>query len=425
MRFTTVVLENFRGFRGVHEIVLHPELTVLAGLNGSGKSSVLDAAASCLSGMVSLLAGGQNTWFGNGDIANVSVGSDRSEWSLSYVLGDDQHEEGTRCTAPARSLPSTQDVAAVLPGLMRLRQEAGDPQHVLPFFSYIHSSSTRHAVTHLPGVSLPGRLIAYQHAFDSEAVQFEAFSSWFEQVENLENEEKIRWGNLGRQLPPLRAVRNAVRRFMGSLRDAEFGDLSVIRSFGDNPFQPPKGRLAVKKRSEQLFIEQLSDGERRLILAVADTARRMVVLNPKMSDALETPGILLIDEIELHLHPQWQRTVVAALRAAFPKLQFVLATHAPAVLASVPNECVVVLKDGGVLAGQSQVYGRDPNTILSTVMDTPLRPDDVQAELDALFSELDAHPRKAKNRIKRLEEKIGADDPDLVRARALLQLLAG
>lgn len=430
MQVTKIGLENFRGFSGKHEIVLHPELTVLAGLNGSGKSSVLDAAASLLSVFVSWLNGGREAWFGGGDTSSIHSTAETAVWTLEW-FGDDSDEADEASLGATFSTTVLRDWRErshkfATPTFTTLRNAVPSLDRPLPYFGYIHSSSTRAAAEYQPeDVKLKGRLLAYAGAFDTESVQFDALSAWFEQEENLENQEKIRSRNLSRELPSLRAVRIAVKRFLSTLHGVKLGTLSVIRSHGDDPLKPPKGRLAIEKNGHQLFIEQLSDGERRLILLVADTARRMVVLNPKMEDALETEGLLLLDEIELHLHPQWQRTVIAAIRAAFPRLQFVFATHAPAVLATVPNECVVVLDDGKVLPGTPQVFGRDPNTILSTVMDTPLRPDDVQAELDALFSELDAHPRKAKNRLKKLEERLGADDPDLVRARALMRFMAG
>lgn len=430
MRFTGIQLLHFRGFSGKHEIVLHPELTVLAGLNGSGKSSVLDAAASVMSGAVSWIAGGNASWFGGGDTSNIHSAAETAEWQLDWHGTENRTVGSGRLWAsfsPTYTKSRTESKRGTESAtLTSLRNAVPDLNVPLPYFGYIHSSSTRAAVELQPrGVTLKGRLLAYAGAFDTESVQFDALSAWFEQEENLENQEKIRSGNLNRSLPSLRAVRKAVQRFLSKLHGSRLHDLTVLRSRGANPLEPAAGRLAITKDGHQLFIEQLSDGERRLILLVADTARRMVVLNPKMEDALETEGLLLLDEIELHLHPQWQRTVIAAIRAAFPRLQFVFATHAPAVLATVPNECVVVLDDGKVLPGTPQVFGRDPNTILSTVMDTPLRPDDVQVELDALFSELDAHPRKAKNRLKKLEERLGADDPDLVRARALMRFMAG
>lgn len=161
------------------------------------------------------------------------------------------------------------------------------------------------------------------------------------------------------------------------------------------------------------------------MLLVADTARRMVILNPGLEDALLSPGVLLIDEIELHLHPQWQRRVIPALQAAFPKLQLIVSTHAPAVLATVPNECVVVLDGGKVLEGTPRVYGLDSNSILNGLMATPTLPDAIQARFDALYALIDDDPAAAPAAIDALAADVGSDHPELVRARGLLVFLAG
>jgi len=201
--------------------------------------------------------------------------------------------------------------------------------------------------------------------------------------------------------------------------------VSVLRQHGADPLKPAAGRLFIQKGGRPLFFDQLSDGERRLLSIVLDLARRMVILNPQLPDPTQAEGVLLIDEIELHLHPQWQRTVVDAMVAAFPQMQLLLSTHSPLVLSSVQNEHILVLDDGKVLSGTPSFSGRDPNTILTGPMATPLRPDDIQRSLSELYLLIDQSPRKAKKPLKELEKKLGADDPDLVRARALLSLLEG
>ncbi len=209
---------------------------------------------------------------------------------------------------------------------------------------------------------------------------------------------------------------------MSSMHDARLEGMSIVRIHSDDPFAPATAKLSIVKDGTALFLEQLSDGERRLLLLVADTARRAVILNPGMEEPLQSPGILMVDEIELHLHPTWQRTAVGALRATFPNMQLILTTHSPHVLASVPDRSVILLKDGKVLQG-ARVYGRDTQSVLSEVMDTPPRPDAVLKRIQELYAWMEPHPRKAKKRLKDLEAEIGADDPELVRARAMFEFM--
>lgn len=92
-------------------------------------------------------------------------------------------------------------------------------------------------------------------------------------------------------------------------------------------------------------MEALSDGARSVISMTADIAYRMARLNPDLGEnvTLETPGVVLIDEIDMHLHPSWQQTVVNDLHKAFPKVQFIVTTHSPQVLTSVPAEDIRIL----------------------------------------------------------------------------------
>ena len=95
-----------------------------------------------------------------------------------------------------------------------------------------------------------------------------------------------------------------------------------------------------------MIVDDLSDGFRSILSMVADLAYRMVRLNPFLGRRaiLDTPGIVLIDEIDMHLHPSWQQTVLLDLQKAFPKVQFIVTTHSPQVLGSVPPDSIRVLE---------------------------------------------------------------------------------
>src|SRR5690606_16645134 len=113
--------------------------------------------------------------------------------------------------------------------------------------------------------------------------------------------------------------------------------------------RPP--RFSVMKSGRMLFLEQLSDGERGLLALVFDLTRRLAIANPDSANPIsEGVALVLIDEIELHLHPKWQRDVLQRLRGIFKACQFVVTTHSPLVLGEVPARCVRFLEfvDGKV-----------------------------------------------------------------------------
>lgn len=118
-------------------------------------------------------------------------------------------------------------------------------------------------------------------------------------------------------------------------------------------------------------VSMLSDGYKCTISLIADIAYRMAVLNPQLFDNVltETEGIVIIDEIDLHLHPMWQKRILKDLMSIFPKVQFIVSTHAPEVINSVRSESIVVLKNNTVRYVGDETYGKGANTILREVMD--------------------------------------------------------
>jgi predicted ATP-binding protein involved in virulence len=172
-----------------------------------------------------------------------------------------------------------------------------------------------------------------------------------------------------------------------------------------------------------VYWSELSDGFHVFLALVGDIARRSVMLNE--SDGGEAPqlaeGVILIDEIDLHLHPQWQRIVLNGLRKAFPKLQFVVSTHSPQVLSSAQNRQVRRLVDGRIQEHNVFVEGRDTNAILREQMDTDDRDDAGTHDLDRLHRAIDGGSREeAEDIYKELLARWGSDDPALIRAKSLM-----
>ena len=164
---------------------------------------------------------------------------------------------------------------------------------------------------------------------------------------------------------------------------------------------------------------ELSDGYHVFIALVADIARRAVMLNE--FDGAEAPkrveGVVLIDEIGLHLHPRWQRTALPSLRDAFPRLQFIITTHSPQVLSSVENRHARRLVDRELQEDHVFVEGRDTNAILRDLMRTDDRDDKGVVELNRLHRAIDRGDRVEAERIHReLAERWGDNDPALIRA---------
>jgi predicted ATP-binding protein involved in virulence len=168
---------------------------------------------------------------------------------------------------------------------------------------------------------------------------------------------------------------------------------------------------------------ELSDGYHVFIALVVDIARRAVILNE--IDGAEAPvrveGVVLIDEIDLHLHPRWQRVALPRLRETFPRLQFVVSTHSPQVLSSAENRQVRRLVDGHLQEHDVFVEGRDSNAILRDVMNTDARDEKGKRALQELH---DAIGRGARDDAEHLYRKLvgqwGDTDPELIRAKGFM-----
>ncbi|QKQ75261.1 AAA family ATPase [Nostoc sp. TCL240-02] len=245
---------------------------------------------------------------------------------------------------------------------------------------------------------------AYEQALTGGRIDFKTFFEWFRNREDLENER--RRDNPDYRDKQLEAVRQAISSLI-----PEFLNLRVERS----PL-----RMTVRKKGEELIVNQLSDGEKCLLAMVGDLARRLAIANPGLTEPLEGEGVVLIDEIELHLHPKWQREIIPALTRTFPNCQFIVTTHSPQVISQVKPEGIYILEktDEGVVAKRPESsFGRDSNRILEDLMGVPARPQEIKDRLHELFRLIDeGNLDGARQLSQEIADIIGQDEPELVKA---------
>jgi predicted ATP-binding protein involved in virulence len=189
------------------------------------------------------------------------------------------------------------------------------------------------------------------------------------------------------------------------------------------------GLLLEIERQGRLPFGALSHGQRNMIAMIGDLAWRAAQLNPHLgAEVLDiTPGVVLIDELELHLHPSWQREIVKTLRGLFPSVQFIATTHSPQVIGHLPSRSVQVLareSEGKIRAvAVPQSLGMDSNWILEQIMNTPDRESGTQSRLAEIFAAIDDENfRLAKEWIRDLERTVGLF-PELQGARSMVDRL--
>jgi len=173
------------------------------------------------------------------------------------------------------------------------------------------------------------------------------------------------------------------------------------------------------------LLQNLSDGQRIMLTLVGDLARRAATLNPhlEINAPQETPGVVAIDELDLHLHPRWQRHVIQDLKGTFPALQFVATTHSPQLLGEALPDEIIILSDTGATT-PSRSFGIDSSRILDEVMHASPRNEVVGKLLSDLNRSFDDEDLERSNRlIGELEGYLGPDDPEVLRARTMMSFL--
>ena len=165
-----------------------------------------------------------------------------------------------------------------------------------------------------------------------------------------------------------------------------------------------------------LDVRQLSDGERGLLALVFDLARRLSLANPKLDDPLrDGKAVVLIDELDLHLHPGWQRAVIEKLTTTFPNCQFIATTHSPQLIGEVSPDNIILLERGQPPYRPDQSLGMDSNWILRHLMDTNERDSKTEQELSRIAGSIeDEQYDKATAAIETLRTALG-EFPELIR----------
>ncbi|EJX03646.1 ATPase, partial [gut metagenome] len=395
MKLKHLYIDSFRSLKTVKLQDLDPRVNLFVGVNGAGKSSVLDAISLLMSWYVARIqnAKGRGKDIPKDDISlHATYGctieltfEDDTRWKLYRSLKYKKADKSD-LTELNQKVASFREAIEV------------DSKTCLPVIAhYGVNRIVRDKYPRMPrGKQQEHVLDTYKNALKGGQL-FSDFYRWFRLSEDYENEiyKETQKANTD---PGLNAVRQAMH-----LVFPEYTQMKV----GRRP-----NALYLVKGEERLKINQLSDGEKCYITLVCDLARRLAVANP-VGNPLEGEGIVLIDEIDLHLHPLWQQTVISKLKDTFPNIQFFITTHSPIVASDVDGS-VYVAKDGQLTP--QRTYGKLSSNILSSVFEVSMaRSLYVQRLLEAAYDSLDRNDMNHfYSNYAQLEDILGADDLDLV-----------
>ncbi len=431
MRVDELKLTHFRGLLDT-EIKFHPGFNLIVGVNGAGKSSVLNALRVLLSQVLPMFTPAPRFNLGfDGDDIMIGRASTQAQITFSchgsepytYVVHKNREQHVANADGSLRTqttetpdkseLFSSQNPGQVLSGgPEEFKKHSAQP--LVLYFSVGRSRATDE-VSKVARRTNPAYFGALTH---DRGLRIQDLVQWWRAKEQIAKEAPK-----GPSSKQLCAVRRALLRLMPGFKRwrLEAGELWVTKRVTieiPNP-ESRSGEMRQQVESRSLQIWQLSDGERGMIAFVFDLARRLAQLNENDHDpAANGEGVVLIDEIDLHLHPAWQRRIAIDLPRVFPKLQFIATTHSPQVIGETDPGRAIVLREGGRVEVLDESLGRDSGWILRHVMGTSERNADLQTGLDEIDSLIDVDKfALARERIKKLRARFG-DDVELVGAEA-------
>ena len=445
MKVETLKLANVRAIETA-EFRFKPDFNLVVGVNGVGKSTVLDALRICMSRVLPPVTESRTKAmsFDVKDIRGVSpfldaelclsVGAEefsftRRQWREEFPADDHENIEklrrelldserlGDRRRTLLRQLDDTQGVShtnTFMPSKASL-QAACNAATSTP--NCIFFSTTRSAVSHARARSQSpgGKATAYHDALGSRPLYVAQFAEWMRAQEVLAREQPQAEHHL-------RVLRDTVSQFLPAYENLRFARAETT-IFGE-PATLNLRRLQIDHCGSALDVDWLSDGERGVLALVLDLARRLSQANPALDDPLKGgEAIVLIDEIDLHLHPQWQRQIVHKLTETFPRCQFIATTHSPQVIGEVEHDRIHIMADGEVYS-PVRSFGVDSSGVLEEIMGTDRRTTLVQGLISRVSDAVGLDDYEtARALLSDLVEQVGQDDAEVIRIRTLLNFL--
>lgn len=394
MKLKKIELTNFRSFEKF-EIEFNDNLTVIVAENGGGKTSVLDAVAIALSPFVGGFDSGINKGFKRTDARLKIIDSDNStiikEMESSYPItvqanafiknreyrwnrALNNNKKGSKTTV--KNSKSIRDYAKDLQNLVR---SDNLDSVILPIISFygterLWNSKTFTNKQKSESTDTQSRLWGYNRALE-HASTYKAFNDWFIAESKAEYDKLIETIQLQNRVENFQIEESVALK---NIREAVNSSLEI--SGWNNLRYNSKFNAITVNHVEQgtMPVSRLSDGVRSILAMTADIAYRCTKLNPHLPNApKETMGIILIDEVDLHLHPRWQQVVIPNLQKAFPNIQFIVTTHSPQVLTTVSKEHIRIIKHDEIWRGEEPTispFARESADALAYVMNTNLKP---------------------------------------------------
>jgi predicted ATP-binding protein involved in virulence len=432
MHISDIEIKNFKGFVKCN-IDFHPKLNVFIGSNASGKTTLLNALLNSIYSITSSF----NQTPKASNLPNSDLNYNATFGLIKATIRDFPSYNGVIQTG-VHSKAITHEDARDITSLnanknnfvtwytSRLRQAPA----TIPIFKFYPAN--RGAIKYSQNLNLGIYLISQLETWSNiyqDSVSYSRFFNWF--FENETNELRLQRdaNNFALENPSLRDVRMALHKAFEFIGYTNFKIKIKQEKRQGNSKLIPNLILKNPETNEEESIDNKSDGEKAIISLIADIAFNLSLAKDFVNDDhfLNSPGVVLIDEIETHLHPNWQRKIIPMLTAIFPNIQFFIATHSPQVIASVKSENVFALDNFIVNKVNLKTLGEDSNSLLKYIFnstDRPLKYVHLLEEFQRLMEENApyANLREIINKVKVLDREDNSNDISNLLGELNLQL---
>ena len=437
MEIQSLELTNFRGIAHAN-LTLDGKSAVIYGINGMGKSSVLQACSVLFFRILSMLTAsdlGSDSKVKIED-SDIKIGAQAARISMQLNIDHTVYSYFRSAEQNGRRIHSGMDAKRIVDQFrklyvgqyMSLEEEETDEsdrerestrvlvfnESNMPIYASYgvnrYVADRRNKVLE-KDINLVGKLEALRDVFDP-TINFQLFFEWFRGRQEYENSKRVEKETF--KDAQLSAVREAILKIM----DNDFSDIKIKIDNED-------AQMVAVKHHTELSIAQLSEGEKCVLAMTGDLARKLAIANPGRANPLEGEGVVLIDEVDLHLHPSWQGRMMPLLFRTFPNIQFIVTTHSPKVLSEIKDEANIfeIYQDGNVINVRKQdpMNGWDINHIMRDFMHTDILNEETQKLIDEIYNCIENENfDQAEELVDQLARITDEMNVEVVRARTLI-----
>jgi predicted ATP-binding protein involved in virulence len=410
-------ISNFRAIEDM-KIEFEGGFNIIIGDNGVGKTSILEAISVALGGFLVGIDDVKTKHFTNDEIRRVSELLGQGSYNIRYITPTkveceiELNGENYIWTRKRSSLKASRSTVEPRDICKKAAQLSQDSSNILPLLNFQSVSrmwsQRREKSENIFKKENFSRNVGYIDCISQES-NVKLLLNWCKRMEQISWQED-------KKIAEYEAVKNALAKFMSIMNGTNVNKVLYDKKTEE---------LVYKEGDNVLPIKFLSAGYQSLIWMVLEIAYRMAVLNPNLLTNIteETTGIVLIDELDLHLHPKWQWKIIEALKQTFPKIQFIATTHSPIILASCKDERVILIDSNMEVGYRESSYGLPINDVLVSYQNSDSIVASIKEKLDKFYKLIEKSDfSNASNILEDLIEELGENNPEVVSAKVTLDL---